>query len=118
MPASFRTERRCFLVFRGRACDYRGGEDWCDRSLHRCRELGNSRRFSAQVVEAPVPPEHRHEWRPLAVWVHGTDEMGAPMVARFVCRWCGAKAQDPGATWLYDLQNACPTRRHGIELAP
>lgn len=38
-------KRRCFYNFKGPLCKYAGEEDWCDKTLKRCKELGNEARF-------------------------------------------------------------------------
>lgn len=34
-----------YKVFKGPLCGYSGSETWCDRTLARCKELGNQERF-------------------------------------------------------------------------
>ena len=35
----------CFFNFKGPICGYMGAEESCDKTLKRCKELGNEKRF-------------------------------------------------------------------------
>jgi len=57
LPREVYSRNYCrYKEFKGTRCGYSGSETECDRSLQRCRELGNQRRFGGfpSVPQRPV----------------------------------------------------------------
>ena len=47
LPLRLYSRNHCAWKFKGTECAYAGGETACDKTLQRCRELGNQQRFGA-----------------------------------------------------------------------
>ena len=45
--------KHCSHVFRGARCGYSGTASWCDHTIQRCKQLGNSTRWAGLTALAP-----------------------------------------------------------------